>query len=44
MILLDSSYDYWENEVLFVKTEARVLDLRFDKSFAKDFGLPFLEH
>ena len=25
LILLDSSYDSWENDVLFVKIEARVL-------------------
>ena len=27
MILLDSSHDSWENEVLFMKTGARVVDL-----------------
>ena len=30
MILLDSSHDSWENEVMFVKTAARILDLWFD--------------
>ena len=30
--LLDSSYDSGENEVLFVKIGARVLDLWLDKS------------
>ena len=32
MILLNSSQDSWENEVLFVKIEARVLDLWLDTS------------
>ena len=32
MILLDSFHDSWENEVLFVKTGGRVLDLWFDMS------------
>ena len=30
MILLDLSHDSWENEVMFVKIAARVLDLWFD--------------
>ena len=30
MILLDSSHDSWENEVLFVKIAARVLDVWLD--------------
>ena len=30
MILLDSSHDSWENEALFVKIGARVLDLWLD--------------
>ena len=38
MILLDSSHDSWENEALFVKIAARVLDIWLDKSFAKVFG------
>ena len=38
MILLDSFYDSRENEVLFVKIGARVLDLWLDKSLAKCFG------
>ena len=38
MILLDSSHDSSENEVLFVKIEARVLDIWLDKCFAKVFG------
>ena len=32
MILFDLSYDSWENEVLFVKIEARVLDVWLDTS------------
>ena len=32
MFLLDSSHDFWENEVLFVKIGARVLDLWLDMS------------
>ena len=32
MILLDWSHDFWENEVLFVKIDARVLDLCTDTS------------
>ena len=32
MILLDSSHDSCENEVLFVNIEARVLDLWLDMS------------
>ena len=35
MIVLDSSYDSWENKVLFVKIAARVLNMWLDKSFAK---------
>ena len=35
MILLDSSYDSWENEVLFLKTEAKVVDLWFDVFWAQ---------
>ena len=35
MILLDSSHDSWENEVLFVKIAAWFLDIWLDKSFAK---------
>ena len=38
MILLDSSHDSWENEILFVKISARVLDMWLDKFFAKVFG------
>ena len=38
MILLDSCHDSWENEVLFVKISARVLDMWLDKFFAKVFG------
>ena len=38
MILLDSSHDSWENEILFVKIVARVLDIWLDNSFAKVFG------
>ena len=30
MILLDSSHDSWENEILFVKNAARVLDIWLD--------------
>ena len=33
MILPDSSYDFGENEVLFVKIGARVLDIWLDTSF-----------
>ena len=33
MILLDSFYDFWENEALFVKIGARVLHLWLDTSF-----------
>ena len=32
MILIDSSHYSWENEVLFVKIEARDLDLLLDMS------------
>ena len=32
IILLDSSQDSWENEVLFVKIRARVMDLWLDTS------------
>ena len=32
IILLDSSHDSWENEVLFVKIGARVLDVWLDLS------------
>ena len=38
-ILLDLCHDSWENEVLFVKFGARVLDLWLDNSFSKGFGL-----
>ena len=38
MILLDSSHDFRENDGLFVKIAARVLDIWLDKSFAKVFG------
>ena len=38
IILLDSSHDSWENEVLFVNIWVRVLDLWLDNSFAKGFG------
>ena len=33
MYLLESSYDAGENEVLFTKIWARVLDLRLDMSY-----------
>ena len=33
IILLDLCYDPEENKVLFVKIEARILDLRLDMSF-----------
>ena len=33
IIFLDSSYDSGKDEVLFVKIEAKVLDLWLDKSF-----------
>ena len=33
MILLDFFYDSWEKKVLFVKIQARVLDLWLDTSF-----------
>ena len=32
MVLMDSPYDSWENEVLFEKIGARVLDLWLDTS------------
>ena len=32
IIVLDSSHDFWENEVLFVKSGAMVLDLWLDTS------------
>ena len=35
MNLLDSSYEFGENEVMFVKTGARVLDLWLDTSWAQ---------
>ena len=38
MVLLDSSYDFGKNEVLFVKIGAMVLDLQRDTSFAKGLG------
>ena len=37
MILMDST-DSWENEILFAKIAARVLDKWLDKFFAKVFG------
>ena len=38
MILLDSSYNSRENDVLFLKIEGKVLIQWLDKSIAKDFG------
>ena len=38
MVLIDSSYDFGKNEVLFVKIGAMVLDLQCDTSFAKGFA------
>ena len=32
MILVDSSYDFWENDSLFEKIVATVLDMRLDTS------------
>ena len=38
MILLDLPHDSWENEVLFVKIGARILDLWLDKgALTKNF-------
>ena len=42
MILLDSSYDSWENEVLFLKIEAKVVDLWFDVFWAQVIQMYFL--
>ena len=38
MVLVDLSCDSRKNEVLLVKIGAMVLDLQFDRSFAKGFG------
>ena len=38
MVLVDSSYDFGKNEVLFVKIGTMVVDLQRDTSFAKGLG------
>ena len=38
MILLDSSYDFGEHEVLFVKIVARVPDIWLDTSFGSKWS------
>ena len=40
-MLLGVSYNSWENVILFLKTEPRVLILWLDKSFAKGFRPKF---